>query len=343
MTFMTRTSRCRARSIATLSVLVGAVALGGCSASAPSGDSAATASSSAGTSSTGDGAASSTASLPPGKQTPTGSQKWKTERIGVGRRLVTELHGKASGVTMKVHVWLPPQYDDPAYAGQRFPVIMAFPGGSGVTGAIWFSQGQPKIIADGAKAGTVTPFVLVEPQMQLSDSKDTECTDLPGQPKVGTFFEDDVTALVKSSFNVLPQKQAWGVTGVSSGGYCAARVPMHRPDLFSSAAVLDGYFRIDSPLAGAQTAEGKASSPIELITKDPTPDIRMQAWYGTGWGNDQISKERVEKFAALVRPPMIFTQKEVPGGSHTWDSYRKLMPEVFAWFTQYLAKPSSGS
>ncbi len=79
------------------------------------------------------------------------------------------------------------------------------------------------VIADGAAAGTMTPFILVEPQMQLSYRQATECTDLPGQPKVGTFFEQDVPDLIKRTFRALPDRTGWGVGGI-----------------------IDGYFVIDS-------------------------------------------------------------------------------------------------
>jgi len=106
---------------------------------------------------------------------PTGGA-WKPFKVkGIpGRALVTRLNGASSGVTMKVFVWLPPQYDDPANAATRFPVVVAYPGGAGAGGAVWFSHGAPEAIAASAKAGG-SPFVLVEPQMQVSEGLDTEC------------------------------------------------------------------------------------------------------------------------------------------------------------------------
>jgi len=59
----------------------------------------------------------------------TGSQGFSAQRVGAGRLLLTTLAGPASGVTMRVWVWLPPQYDDPRYARTNFPVLVLFPGG----------------------------------------------------------------------------------------------------------------------------------------------------------------------------------------------------------------------
>lgn len=270
---------------------------------------------------------------------PVGPERWKETKVPVGRQFSVNYAGPASGTTMKVYVWLPPQYDDPAYANTRFPVLELFPGGAGVTYTQWFGFGQPKIVADGAKAGTVTPFIMVEPQMQLSYRQDTECTDLAGQPKVGTFFEDDVPALVKRAFRALPDRGAWGVGGASSGAYCAARLLFHRPDVYSVGASLDGYFTIDSNLAAGKTAAAKATSPLVLAAQNP-PDVRFRNWYGTYGGDGAISKKRNDQFAAAVRPPTRFDSVVIPGGRHTWTTFEKVMLDVFAYFTANLAHPS---
>ncbi len=269
---------------------------------------------------------------------PPGPARWVTQRVGVGREFVTQYAGPASGVTMKVWVWVPPQYDDPKFATTRFPVLEVFPGGAGVDYTQWFGFGQPQVIAKGAAAGTITPFVLVEPQLQLSYAKDTECTDLPGQPKVGTFFEDDVPALVKGSFRVLTAQTAWGVAGASSGAYCAARLLLHRPDVFSVGATLDGYFTIDSNLAAGRTAAAKATSPLVLAATNP-PAVRLRNWYGTYGGDGAVSTARDQAFAKAARPPLRFESVVVPGGRHNWTTFEKLMPAVFTFFTAALDPP----
>lgn len=331
-----------------IAVAAGALLLLACSAcstpgpSAPSRATAGAHSSGGSLNATSDGSAGP-AATPPAAQSPGGppggGQTWSTKHVPVGREFVTTYHGPASGVTMKVWVWVPPQYDDPKFANTRFPVLELFPGGAGVDYTQWFGFGQPKVVSDGAANGTVTPFVLVEPQMQPSYRQDTECTDLVGQPKVGTFFEEDVPTLVKQSFRVLPSRSAWGVGGVSSGAYCAARLLVHRPDVFSVGATLDGYFTIDSNLPAGKTAEAKATSPQVLAATNP-PDVLLRNWYGTFGADGAVSTARDKAFASAVRPPMRFESVVVPGGHHTWTTFRALMPDVFAFFTENLDKPS---
>jgi len=250
---------------------------------------------------------------------------------------VTTLTGRASELTMKVWVWVPPQYDDPKYATTAFPVLMLYPGGDGTNYTQWYSFGQPELVAAKAATGEVSPFIMVEPQMQLSAGLDTECTDLEGQPKVGTFLGTDVPAMIKENFRVLPDRTAWGVGGASSGGYCAARLLLAHPDRFSVGVTLGGYFQIDTPLAAGHSAAAKATSPMAIASGANPPDVWLRAWTSSG---EVFSVSQNQAFLKVVRPPTKADLKLLPGGAHTWTTFTKMLPDTFAFFTEHLDKPS---
>ncbi len=280
---------------------------------------------------------------PTGPTTPTpssGAQPFSRQSAGVGRLMVTTLSGRASGVTMKVWVWVPPQYDDPQYARAAFPVLMLYPGGDGVSYTQWFSFGQPELISARSRTGEVSPFIMVEPQMQVSTSLDTECTDLDGLPKVGTFLDTDVPAMVRDSFRVLPARTAWGVGGASSGAYCAARVLFGNPDRFSVGVTLGGYFEIDTPLAAGHTAAARATSPMAIATGPNPPAVWLRAWTGSAGAAEAISLRQNQAFVKAVRAPTKADLKVLPDGTHTWTTFTKMLPDTFAFFTEHLDKPA---
>ncbi len=272
-----------------------------------------------------------------GPAAPTTSQPFTAQKVGAGRLAVTTLTGRTSGVTMKVWVWVPSQYDDPEYARTAFPVLMLFPGGDGANYTQWYSFGQPELVAAKSATGEVTPFIMVEPQMQLSAGLDTECTDLDGQPKVGTFLDTDVPAMVQENFRVLPARTAWGVAGASSGGYCAARLLFAHPDRFSVGVTLGGYFQIDTPLAAGHSAAAKATSPAAIASGANPPDVWLRAWTSS---SERFSVSQNQAFLKAVRPPTKADQKLLPGGAHTWTTFTKMLPDTFAFFTEHLDKPS---
>jgi hypothetical protein len=54
-----------------------------------------------------------------------------------GRIKILTVHGKVSGATEQVLVWLPRQYAAAAEANVRFPVLMALPGHPGTPAGIF--------------------------------------------------------------------------------------------------------------------------------------------------------------------------------------------------------------
>jgi hypothetical protein len=93
---------------------------------------------------------------------------------------VTDLKGRVSGVNAEVYVWLPPQYDEPAYRHKKFPVVELLPGYPGSAKA-WFGslrvheQLRPMMLD-----GRVAPFILVAPRTNLLARADTGCANIPG-------------------------------------------------------------------------------------------------------------------------------------------------------------------
>jgi len=259
---------------------------------------------------------------------------FSAQPVSVGRLLLTTLAGAASGVTMRVWVWLPPQYDDPAYAHKVFPVLTLYPGGDGVNYTQFFDAQKVGIVAEGAAAGRLSPFILVEPQLQPSVSLDTECTDLAGLPKVGTFMEQDVPAMLRASFRVAPTRSGWGVGGVSSGAYCASKLLFARPDVWSAGASLGGYFVIDTSLPAGRTSAALATSP-QAVAESRPPVVVLRAWVGN---SDRHALQQNRDFFKVLRSPTQADLKVVDG-NHTWVTFQQLLPEMFSFFTEHLDRP----
>ncbi len=241
---------------------------------------------------------------------------------------------------MRVWVWLPPQYDDPRYAHTTFPVLMLFPGGDGVSYTQWFSFGQPELVASKSATGEVTPFIMVEPQLQVSERLDTECTDLDGQPKVGTFMDTDVPAMVKANFRAIPDRSGWGVGGASSGAYCANRLLFAHPEEFAAGVSLAGYFVIDTPLPAGRTPAARATSPQVIAAGPSPPDVWLRCWMGSSGAAEANTQRQYEEFIKAVKPPTKVDFRILKGATHTWTSFTAMLPDTFAFFTEHLAKPS---
>jgi enterochelin esterase-like enzyme len=157
-----------------------------------------------------------------------------------GRIVALTVHGKVSGATEEVLVWLPPQYDEPAYKKTAFPVLMALPGQPGTPAGIFktLDFGANAMAAIGRR--TTTPFVAVFPPLSIAAPRDTECTDIPHGPQADSWLSTDVREDVIRHFRVTANH--WSTIGWSTGGFCAAKMLLRHPTTFGAAVSLGGYF-----------------------------------------------------------------------------------------------------
>lgn len=270
--------------------------------------------------------------------TPSGHQVFTRLPSDVGTLLQTTLAGAASGVRLRVWVWLPPQYAQPAYAHTAFPALMLYPGGSGAGYNTWAGRqyGAREVVATGAGKGTVTPFVFVMPEMQPSARLDTECADLPGQPKVGTFLAVDVRTMVQDNFRVMRDRLGWGAAGASWGAYCASRLVFDHPDAYAAAVSIAGYFTIETPLPGAKDPGVRAQDPAAIATANP-PNVSILLWSGA---RNRYDLRDATTFLAAIKPPTQAELRILPGGRHLTTDFAKMIPDSFAYLTAHLAHPT---
>jgi enterochelin esterase-like enzyme len=261
-------------------------------------------------------------------------------RTSAGPILLTWLKGARSGMTGKVWVWLPPEYHDPAYARTRFPVVMLYPGGSGAGYNYWADPKVEPIQDDDVRLTRqrrAHPFIMVMPIMQPSAREDTECSDIPGHPRIGTWLADDVPAFVRSSFRTLTSRSGWGTAGASSGAFCAVKMAAERPGTYAAAVSWGGYFAPETGLSWSR--QGRQANRPDLVLQRTRPDLRLFLLAG---GDPRIHADvaRIEALAKTLRPPTIATTYIQPHGLHRTDDLRKLLPTILEFLTRNLAAPS---
>ncbi|MFD9906395.1 alpha/beta hydrolase, partial [Streptomyces sp. NPDC059063] len=221
-----------------------------------------------------------------GSRMPTGPKAaFTTEStLDDGTRIgVTTLRGKKSGFTGKVWVWAPKQYFDPKYAHSGFPVLIALPGGPGYPNNYWMGTDLKleSSIARWSKQGKSLPFIVVMPVLNPDDKFYYDGSDIPGQPKMGTWMTDDVPDFVKANFRTFTSRDGWAFMGSSSGGFVGLKSVLKHPEKFR-AVIASGPDTVpDSPLWRGHETERLANDPGRLAQrlidrKGPEVDIAFQ-------------------------------------------------------------------
>lgn len=254
-----------------------------------------------------------------------------------GRVQKTELDGKISGVKGEVLVWLPPQYDDPAYKDKKFPVVELIPGIPG-TGKSWF-QGLKahEVLEPLMKEGKVAPFILVSPRAMLLGNGDTGCANLPGKVNADSWFSVDVRKMVVDNFRTSDEARTWGVAGYSAGAYCSAKLAIAHPDRYSAAVSLSGYNdpgQEPSSLVGQDPELRRTHNLKALLKAAPTPPA-VSLWMS---GAEQDGYLSGMDLKAIAQSPTVVHAERVTGG-HNLDSWSKQLPQTFGWLSQRVKAP----
>lgn len=251
---------------------------------------------------------------------------------GQYRTWVATVTGPASHVRTQLRVWTPPQYDQPEFRNVKFPVIELFPGYPG-TPTTWFAglNGGDKLVEQ-MRAGQAKPFLLVAPVITVQPGRDTECTDIPGGPRVATWLTHDVRQIVTENFRAMPGSESWGTMGYSTGGFCAAKLTLQFPQLFHAGVSMSGYFEPVSRDLTRNRALLSADNPCELVKASPPVALLL-----AGTQQDPGTAPSAEQLKRDSRGATKISLYILPRGGHNTGVWRSMLPKTLQWLSQELS------
>ncbi|MFD7336361.1 alpha/beta hydrolase [Streptomyces violascens] len=267
---------------------------------------------------------------------------------------VTTLEGKKSGFKGKVWVWVPPQYKDPKYAKSGFPVMVALPGGAGYPSNYWMGT-DLKLEASISKwsdEGKSLPFILAMPV--LNPHPDTgglywDASDIPGQPKMGTWLTEDVPDLIKANFRTVKSRDGWAFMGSSTGGFAGLKSVLQKPDQFKAVIASGPDIVPDSRLWAGHDKEKAENNPNLLAQKlidAKHPDVYLAFQVGTV-GSDAQAKPKIEEFIKKFgnKGPVKTKLSVIQGGDHNAKTYVPNMANggLIQWISEHMQGPEPAS
>ncbi len=255
-------------------------------------------------------------------------------RMGAGVQM-TDLDGRISGVRGEVYVWLPPQYNDPAYKNTRFPVVELLPGYPGSSKAWFGSLHVAEQLRPLMQRGEVKPFILVAPRTNLLTGADTGCVNIPGKVNADSWLTVDVRKMVIDNFRVSDRADSWALAGYSAGAHCATKLALSHPDRYRAAVAMSGYndpaLEPDS-LAGKDPQLRITSNPIHILKSANTAGRPPRtALYVSGAAGDGY--QAGIGLRQLAKAPTTVTVQQISAnaGGHTTAVWRQQVPQVFRW------------
>ncbi|MFG2225279.1 alpha/beta hydrolase [Streptomyces sp. NPDC048644] len=258
---------------------------------------------------------------------------------------VTTFHGPKSGFTGKVWVWAPPEYYEKRNAHKGFPVMEALPGAYGYPVNYWIG-GDLKLeenLAQWSQKGTSLPFIVVMPQLNPNDKQYYDGSDIPGQPKIGTWLSQDVPDLVRQNFRTLDTRNAWAIMGSSSGGFAALKNVLQHPGTFKVAIPNGPDIVPDSPLWAGHAKEERENNPEVLARRliaRGGPPVYLAFQDGS---REATVLPKVRKFIQRYGHGPVHTRLQVvPGGTHSAQTYIQGFGEgTMRWVSSLMQGPTA--
>jgi len=255
--------------------------------------------------------------------------------VGSGRIETASLPGPWTGGTstsIGLSVYLPPGYDA---STSRYPVFYEVP----YALQSWQNGMQlPAVLDQLITSGELPPVIFVFVSAYGGPYPDSECADsYDGREWYDRFVGTDLVSWVDSTYRTIPQASARATFGFSQGGYCAAAIVTHHPDVFGSSLGLFGYF-----VAGIKTGttpnawrpfngDPKIIDAVSPMTAVPRidPAARSHLFYvmaadpGNPFYGGQMSQFSSVLAGAGVAQAVLPTRL-----GHSWDAARQLVPSM---------------
>jgi hypothetical protein len=130
----------------------------------------------------------------------------------------------------KLVVYLPAGYDE---SPRRYPVIYFFPDAIGSYRNLFDHQDAQGVFDRAIAAGMINKFILVAVDMDTSLGS-SWCVNSPATGNWEDFVVEELMPYMDANFKTLSRRESRGVAGEFMGGYCAIRLGMRHPDVFSS-------------------------------------------------------------------------------------------------------------
>jgi S-formylglutathione hydrolase FrmB len=253
---------------------------------------------------------------------------------GAGSVEVLPVHGAAARTTADTLVWLPPQYRDPRYAHNRFPVVMFLTGQPSTPQAVFKHYSFATIASQEIRTGRIKPFIAVFPPLMTQPPRDTECTNIPGGPQAESWLSSDVPAAVIAHYRTETPGPRWSVMGWSTGGFCAAKLLLHHPQKYAAAVSFGGYY---DPLTDSTT--GSLFGDSVKLQNENSPRWLYTRHHGLAGGRllmvtgqqDRYAWRSTQKMLAVSRGDKNVAVLPFATGGHNYRNYRAYLGPALQW------------
>lgn len=234
------------------------------------------------------------------------------------------------GMTKQFMVYLPPSYNTMAGKAKHYPVLYLLHGSPG-NDKDWFTGGRAAESADTLIAtGKAAELILVLPDGNGHPGATSEWGNSFDQHQlIESYVVNDLVKYVDAHYRTIPDAMDRGIGGLSMGGFGAANIGIHHPDIFGTVIALGGYYRAEGAIWGNNTSYIQQNSPIVTLLLDKAAH-RLHFYLGAA-PQDQPYYNDTEQFIQELKKLKIPYQLDLQQGHHSWVVWQTQMYDALAW------------
>lgn len=240
-------------------------------------------------------------------------------------------HGITTGRT---RVLLPPGYDDPAHAHERYPVVYLVHGYPSGGPDDWLGPGGAvQTLQALSDAHAAPPMIIVAVDATAGSGTDWECLNVPGGPQLESYLTTTVPHEIDARFRTLPDRGDRAIGGMSGGAFCALNLGLRNQNTFSVILSTEPYDDPGTQLLNGHPDLQRANTPREYLpTLTLTRPMAVMLHAGVVAQSDVDLANRLgDQLAA--RGATVAVRAE-PGEWHTWRTARIGLPYLLAFAGQ---------
>ena len=242
----------------------------------------------------------------------------KTSKIGALSVIKDTIVGEKSGVSNEVYLVLPQSAVNSLQNGEAInPAkyqIVEFLTGFPSKPIMWFKALNVEQDITNFNNTHSQEIIGIIPEINVDGQNDLECMNFPGkQPQAETWLTEDMRAYVNKRLGI--QSGKWISAGVSTGGWCAFMFALRRPDLYSGALSIAGYYRPALPLKDPIDLQNKMIKKYDVLSMENKLSNIIPLYVVASRG-DKYSFRETNRFLAKGHPNLMIQYHEISSGGH---------------------------
>ncbi len=233
--------------------------------------------------------------------------------------------------TGRTRVLLPPGYDDPGRANERYPVVYLVHGYPSGGPDDWLGPGGAvQTLQALSDARAARPMIVVAVDATAGTGTDWECLNVPSGPQLESYLTTTVPQAIDARFRTLPDRGDRAIGGMSGGAFCALNLALRNQNTYSVILASEPYDDPETTLLDGHPDLLRANTPREYLPALPlTRPLSVMLHAGVVAHSDVDLAYRLgDQLAAHGANVAVRTE---PGEWHTWRNARIGLPYLLTF------------